>query len=223
MTGWGSGVSVKEAGPSVVSTRCRDISSSNEGDKMHATRAEWRVEEDAEAPPNDLVAFDIEVKPERAGAGVLVVWVGGVGVEETICVRAGRPPPTPWRALTTFCDRVASAFSKTLTRSFNSLFSLSISTVAAERFPVAASGDDDDDAAARSALFSRSSEVTRSRSSLNSALRRSRLTCAAILLRSARASLRSSEEAKSVRGRLREGCWEDDAGEGAETAGDGAA
>lgn len=61
---------------------------------------------------------------------------------------------------------------------------------------------------------------------MNSALRRSRLTCAAILLRSALASLRSSEVWKSVRGRLREG-WAvvepfEEAGEGADT-GDGAA
>lgn len=181
------------------------------------------MEEDAEAPPNGSVAFDAVLKPEKAGAGVLVACVEGVGLVETRCVRAPRPPPTPWRALTTFCERVARAFSKTRTRSFNSLFSLSISTVAAEKFPVVASGDDDDDDAARRALFSRSSAVTRSRSSVNSALRRSLLTCAAILLRSARASFRSSEEAKSVRGRLREGWEEEEAGDGTEPAGEGAA
>lgn len=60
---------------------------------------------------------------------------------------------------------------------------------------------------------------------MNSALRRSRLTCAAILFRSALASLRSSEDWKSVRGRFREGWVElpfEEAGEGADT-GEGAA
>lgn len=56
---------------------------------------------------------------------------------------------------------------------------------------------------------------------MNSALRLSRLTCAAILFRSALASLRSSEDWKSVRGRFREG-WAaelpfEEAGEGADT------
>lgn len=39
------------------------------------------------------------------------------------------PVPTPLRALATFWDSVDKAFSKTRTRSFNSLFSRSISTV----------------------------------------------------------------------------------------------
>jgi hypothetical protein len=46
------------------------------------------------------------------------------------------PVPTPLRALATFWDSVESAFSKTRTRSFNSLFSRSISTVC-EVVPIA--------------------------------------------------------------------------------------
>lgn len=60
------GGSSEEADCSVGSTRCRDVSSSNEGDKTHATRARWRVEEDAEAPTNGVVALAgvvVAVKP----------------------------------------------------------------------------------------------------------------------------------------------------------------
>lgn len=70
------GGSSEEADCSVGSTRCRDISSSNEGDKMHATRARWRVEDDAEAPTNGVVVFTgvvVAVKPTAYAGAVGVV------------------------------------------------------------------------------------------------------------------------------------------------------
>ena len=50
---------VEEAEVGAGSTRGRDVSSPNEGDKTHATRARWRVDTEGDEPStSDSLAFD---------------------------------------------------------------------------------------------------------------------------------------------------------------------
>lgn len=127
------------------SIRCRATSSSNEGDKVDATRAEWRMDcsvVDVNDSNGDAVTLGMLVATE-AGAGE-----GGDGTSGEAMRDATFPPAMPWRAPTTFSQ----ACSKTLTRSFNSLFSLSRSfsiSLGMGGAGILVVGDDDDDCAAR--------------------------------------------------------------------------
>jgi hypothetical protein len=108
------------------SIRCRATSSSNEGDKVDATRAEWRMDcsvIDVVGSNDVLEATEAKVGVKGEGAGDAGGGAMGEGKSDGTLKPATLPPAIPWRAPTTFCQ----ACSNTLTRSFNSLFSLSCS------------------------------------------------------------------------------------------------
>ena len=141
-----------------------------------------------------------------------VVGCVGAGDDEGAAEAVDRPVGRPWAAsaLTTASQPLSSVRMRSLSSSFSrsrsrSLSARSRSSTGRAYMAVVTGGAIGIPAPARSRRFSSSSSATRCSRRENWAFRRSREFWAAILLRCARASLRSSELTPWVRGRLREG------------------
>lgn len=180
---------------------------------MIATRARWRVGSKSSNSKQELEGVD--------GAGDSgYAWVGGTTCDRDGAVACcsdvdvggvgttkGRPEAA--RALTT----ASQPFSRVLILSLNSWFSFSLANSFCRSCEICSCADTDTPMPDRSCLFSSSSSATRRSRWPNWAFRLSREFWAAIRLRWARASLRSSGVI-SERERLRGGHSDEEEGEG---------